>query len=66
MRLKKLEGSVEDKRKRRKLVLDNDDPFSKVFLKDKKQDVQFEEKGRAKVVSNVKKQITRGLTKLMI
>ena len=47
LRLRKLESSVDNRRKR-KLKLDTDDPFSKVFLKND-DDAEFEEKGRAKV-----------------
>jgi hypothetical protein len=58
LRLQKLEGSVGSKK--RKLKLDNDDPFSKVFLKGN--DIaEFEEKGRAKIQNKVKKNITKNL-----
>ena len=64
LRLQKLEGSVE-KQKKRKLKLDDDDPFSKVFLKGN-EDAEFEEKGRAKVHKKVVKNITKNLQKFFL
>ena len=64
LRLQKLEGSVENKKKR-KLKLDDDDPFSKVFLKGN-EDAEFEEKGRAKAHKKVVKNITKNLQKFFM